>query len=410
MAADDIWILGINMTRFGKHRNKDTVDLAAEAARRALKDGGVTMKDMGVIAAGNLMGGTRLGQQLQKQIGQTGIPVYNVANACATGATALRTAIMAVKAGEARYGLAVGAEKLAGAGLLSTGGVTEKDGAVYEPSGRYGAVAQLDGRVGTRTLPGIFAQIGMEYGHRYGGTSFELFARIAEKNHAHSTLNPLAAYTKKMSLSEIMGDVMIAYPNTRPMCSANCDGAAAAVVTSGETLKNLSGEQRRRAVKVAASVLTTDPWQEACQVLPDINTLTRNAAAQAYEQAGVGPEELDLVELHDCFATAELVHYDNLMLCPPGGAVELFNSGATWRDGRIPVNVSGGLESKGHPVAATGIANIWEICAHLRDEAGDRQIQDAKVGLAHVIGLGSTCGVHILEKARLSPERARGRV
>ena len=158
-------------------------------------------------------------------------------------------------------------------------------------------------------------------------------------------------------------------------------------------------EQQRRAVKVSASVLTTDPWEEACQVLPDVNTLTRNAAQQAYEQAGVGPEDLDLVELHDCFATAELVHYDNLMLCEPGGAVDFFNSGATWRDGTTPVNVSGGLESKGHPIAATGIANIWEVCHHLRGEAGDRQIDGAKVGLAHVIGLGSACGVHILERS-----------
>ena len=196
-----------------------------------------------------------------------------------------------------------------------------------------------------------------------------------------------------------MGDVMIAYPNTRPMCSANCDGAAAAVVVADSTLKTLSKEQQRRAVKVSASILTTDPWEEACQVLPNVNTLTRNAARQAYEQAGVSPEDLDLVELHDCFATAELVHYDNLMLCPPGGAVDYFESGATLRDGATPVNVSGGLESKGHPIAATGIANIWEVCHHLRGEAGDRQIPGATVGLAQVIGLGSACGVHILEKA-----------
>jgi len=398
--AEDVWILGITMTKFGKHPDKDMVDLAAEAARGALSDAGVTMKDMGILAAGNLMNASAgIGQQLQKQIGQTGIPVYNVANACATGATALRTAVMAIKAGECDYGLAVGVEKLAGAGLLGAGGGSGSSGTHYEPSGRYGAVATTDGRIGTTTMPGTFAQIGMEYGHKYGGTSFELFAKISEKNHAHSTLNPLAAYTKKMSLEQIMGDVMIAYPNTRPMCSANCDGAAAAVVVSDSKLKTLSLEQRKRAVKIAASVLTSDPWQEACQILPDVNTLTRNAARQAYEQAGVGPEDLDLVELHDCFATAELVHYDNLMLCEEGGAVDFFNSGAPWRDGKTPVNVSGGLESKGHPIAATGIANIWEVCHHLRGEAGDRQIQGAKVGLAHVIGLGSACGVHILERS-----------
>ncbi|GAC1313856.1 MAG: lipid-transfer protein [Acidimicrobiales bacterium] len=399
MASDDIWILGINMTKFGKHADKDVVDLASEAALGALADGQVTMKDMGVLAAGNLMNASAgIGQQLQKQIGQTGIPVFNVANACATGATALRTAIMAIKAGECDMGLAVGVEKLSGAGLLA-GGSRKADDGTFTPSGRYGAVVPVDGRIGTETMPGTFAQIGMEYGHKYGGTTFELFARISEKNHAHSTLNPMAAYQKKMTIEQIMGDVMIAYPNTRPMCSANCDGAAAAVVVSGAKLKTLSLEQQKRALKVSASVLTSDPWQESCQILPDVNTLTRLAATQAYEAAGVAPEDLDLVELHDCFATAELVHYDNLMLCPEGGAVDFFESGATWRDGKTPVNVSGGLESKGHPIAATGIANIWEVATHLRGEAGPRQIDGAKVGLAHVIGLGSACGVHILEKA-----------
>ena len=397
--SDDVWILGIHMTKFGKHPDEDLVDLASEAAMAALADGGVTMRDMGVLAAGSLMAAAAgLGQQVQKQIGQTGIPVYNVANACATGATALRTAIMAVKAGECDMGLAIGAEKLAGAGLLA-GGNRKDDADTWTPKGRYGAVAPVDGRIGTEIMPGVFAQIGTEYGHRYGGTSFELFARISEKNHAHSTLNPLAAYTKRMSLEQIMGDVMIAYPNTRPMCSANCDGAAAAVVVSGERLRTMDPNQRRRAVKVSASVLTSDPWDEACQVLPDVNTLTRNAARQAYEASGVAPDDLDLVELHDCFATAELVHYDNLMLCAPGEAAAFFESGATWRDGTTPVNVSGGLQSKGHPIGATGIANIWEVCHHLRGEAGDRQIEGATVGLAHVIGLGSACGVHVLERA-----------
>ena len=395
--SDDVWILGINMTKFGKHPDKDVLDLAAEAASAALADGGVTMRDMEILAYGNLLGRT-IGQHLLQQIGQFGIPVFNVSNACSTGATALRQTIMAVKAGEVDYGLAVGVEKLAGAGLLAGGERTE-DAKTWTPEGRFGSVAPLDGRVGTETMPGVFAQIGMEYGQKWGGTSFELFARISEKNHAHSTLNPLAAYSKRMTLDEIMGDVMIAYPNTRAMCSANCDGAAAAVVVSDAKLKTLSLEQRRRAVKVAASVLTSDPWVESGQSLPDIHTVTKNAASQAYEAAGIGPDDLDLVELHDCFATAELVHYDNLSLCEPGGAVDFFNSGAPWRDGRMPVNVSGGLESKGHPVAATGLANIWELCQHLRAEAGDRQIPGAKVGLAHVIGLGSSCAVHILEGA-----------
>jgi acetyl-CoA acetyltransferase len=394
----DIWILGINMTKFGKHLDKDIVDLGAEAAMAAIADAGVSMNDIGVLAAGNLMGRGAIAQNLQKQIGQTGIPAFNVANACATGATALRVAIMAIKAGETDMGLAVGVEKLAGAGLLGASAPKSTEGG-WKPEGRFGAVAGMDGRIGTDNMPGTFAQVGMEYGHKYGGATFELFAKISEKNHSHSTLNPLAAYTKAMSLEQIMNEPMIAYPNTRAMCSANCDGAAAAVVVSGEKLRTLSLEQQRRAVKVSASILTSDPYQEACQVLPDVNTLTRMAAKQAYEQAGIGPEDLDLVELHDCFATAELVHYDNLGLCEEGGAVDFFNSGAPWRDGRLPVNVSGGLQSKGHPIAATGIANIWEVCQHLRGEAGPRQIEGARVGLAHVIGLASACGIHILEKS-----------
>lgn len=401
--AEDVWILGINMTRFGKRPESDMVDLASEATLAALADGGVTMKDIGVIAAGSLMGGGGLGQQLQKQVGQTGVPVYNVVNACATGATAIRTVVMAIKSGEVDMGLAVGVEKLAGAGLLGGGGRAKSDKTVFEPRGRYGAVTSVDGRIGTDTMPGVFAQIGMQYinEHPYAGNEFELFARISEKNHSHSTLNPLAAYSKAMSLEQIMSDVMIAYPNTRPMCSANCDGGAAAVLVSGTKLRTLSLEQRRRAVKISASILTSDPYEPGCQILPDVNTLTRSAAQQAYEASGVGPEDLDLVELHDCFATAELVHYDNLGLCEPGGAADLFESGATWRTGSMPVNVSGGLQSKGHPIAATGIANVWEVCHHLRGEAGDRQIEGAKVGLAHVIGLGSACGVHVLERSGL---------
>jgi acetyl-CoA acyltransferase len=397
--SDDVWVLGIHMTRFGKHPDKDVVDLASESVLGALADAGVAMTDIDVIGAGNLMGASAgIGQQVQKQVGQTGIPVYNVVNACATGATALRVAYLEIKAGESDMGLAFGVEKLAGAGLLG-GGQGTADGGKWARRGRFGAVTGLEGHTGTSNMPGVFAQVGLDYAHRYGGADFELFARIAEKNHAHSTLNPLAAHQKPMSAQQIMADVMVAYPNTRPMCSANVDGAAAAVLVSGERLKRLSPEQRRRAVKITASVLTTDPWQESCQVLPDVSTLTKAAAKKAYAMAGVDPGDLDLVELHDCFATAELVHYDNLMLCPEGGAVDFFNSGAPWRDGTTPVNVSGGLESKGHPIAATGIANIFEVATQLRGEAGPRQIEGARVGLTHVIGLGQACGIHILERS-----------
>jgi len=398
--TDDVWILGAYMTKFGRYPDHDLIDLASEAALGALADADVSITDIEVLGAGSLFNAQAgVGQQLQKQIGQTGIPVYNVANACATGATALRTVYLTIKAGEADMGMAVGVEQMGKGGLLGAGGFGDRARNVYEPKGRYGSVMQVEGLVGTGLMPGVFAMAGMEYAHEHGGVGFEQFAKVAEKNHAHSTLNPLAHYRKQFSLDEIMGAEMMAYPNTLLMCCPNTDGSAAVVVVSGEKLRTLSADQQRRAVKISASVLTSDPWTETAQVQPDVNTLTRNAADKAYEISGVDPQDLDLVELHDCFATAELIHYDNLRLCEPGGAGKFIDERGPWRDGKIPVNVSGGLISKGHPIGATGLANVFEVATHLRGEAGDRQVEGATVGLTHVIGLGSACAVHVLEKA-----------
>jgi acetyl-CoA acetyltransferase len=401
MADDSVWIIGASMTKFGRYDDKDVVDLASEAALAALSDAQTTIHDMDVLASGNLQQASAMvGQRIQKQIGQTGIPVFNVANACATGATAVRSVYLAIKAGEADMGLAVGSEQMGKAGLLGAAGRGRADGdRVFERSGRYGSVMGTEGILGTGLMPGVFAQAGMEYAKEHEGVGFEQFAKVAEKNHAHSTLNPLAQYQKAFSLEEIKGAPMVSYPNTVLMCCPTGDGAAAVVLVSGERLQSLPADVRKRAVKVAASVLTSDPWCESGQEQPDVNTLTRLAADKAYEQAGIDPQDLDLVELHDCFATAELLHYDNLRLCEPGGAGDFIDSRGPWRDGRIPVNVSGGLISKGHPLGATGVANLYEVTTHLRGEAGDRQVEGAKVGLAHVIGLGSSCAVHILERA-----------
>jgi acetyl-CoA acyltransferase len=396
--SDSLWIIGVSMTRFMRYKDKDVVDLGSEAALGALDDAGVTIGDMDILASGCLMDNGSVGQRIQKQIGQTGIPVYNVANACATGATALRVAAMAIKAGEADMGLAVGVEQLGKAGLLGVS-ARKDDKKTYQPAGRYGALGPIEGYLGTSLMPGTFAQSGMEYAYLHDGVGFEQFAKVAEKNHAHSVLNPLAQYQKAFSLEEIMSSEMIAYPNTVLMCCPTGDGAAAAVIVSGERLTSLPAEVRRRAVKVSASVMTSDPYVDGGSVQYDVNTLTRQAADKAYEAAGVSPSDLDLVELHDCFATAELRHYDNLRLCPEGGAGEFIDKRGPWRDGQIPVNVSGGLLSKGHPLGATGIANIFEVATHLRGEAGDRQIEGARVGMTHVIGLGSACAIHILEKA-----------
>lgn len=397
MSSGDVWIIGAAMTPFGRFADKDLIDLAAEATLGALADADLTMADIGVLALGNVYeANSHNGQRLQKQVGQTGIPVFNVVNACATGATAVRVVMLSILAGEADIGLAVGVEKMGKMGMIGSAAKPRSEQRVFEPKGRYGSVMKTEGVLGTGLMPGVFAQAGTEYALAHGVTITQ-FAKVAQKNHAHSVLNPLAQYRKEFSLEEILSAEMISYPNTLPMCCPTGDGAAAVVLVSDARLRTLDPDVRRRAVKISASVMTSDPWSESGQALPDVNTLTRMAADAAYEKAGIGPEDLDLVELHDCFATAELLHYDNLRLCEPGGAGDFIDSGAPWRDGKLPVNVSGGLLSKGHPLGATGVANLFEIVTHLRGEAGPRQIENAKVGLAHVIGLASACAVHILE-------------
>ena len=239
-------------------------------------------------------------------------------------------------------------------------------------------------------MPAVFGQAGMEHIRKYGTTP-EQFAKVAVKNHHHATLNPLSQYQVETPLEQVMGARMVAYPNTLLMCCPSGDGAAAAVVVSARKARELGAT-----VRVLASVLTSDPWSERDLTQPDVNTLTRNAAKVAYERAGVGPGDVDLVELHDCFATAELLHYENLGLCKDGEAGRMIDEGETTHGGRVPVNVSGGLLSKGHPLGATGVANIYEVVQHLRSRAGARQVPDAKVGLAHVIGLGSACTINVL--------------
>jgi acetyl-CoA acyltransferase len=252
-----------------------------------------------------------------------------------------------------------------------------------------------EGLFGSASMPAVFAEAGMVHAEKYG-TTIEQFAKVAVKNHYHATMNPKAMYRKETPLDEVLASEMIAYPLTKLMCSANVDGAAAMVLVSEKKAKQLG---LSRAVKIRGSALTSDPYEPRNPVMFDANSVTRIAAKQAYEMAGVGPEDLDLVELHDCFATAELLHYENLGLCGEGEAGRMIDEGETQLGGKIPVNVSGGLLSKGHPIGATGVANMVEIVQHLRGEAGERQVEGAKMGLSHVLGFGAATGVHILEKA-----------
>src|SRR5437588_3446715 len=249
--GESVWVLGAAMTKIGRYPDRDVVDLASEAALDALDDAGVTIFDMDVLASGNMfnaMGG--IGQQIQQQIGQTGIPVYNVVNACATGATAVRTVYLSIAAGESDMGIAVGSEQMGKMGLLGPAGQARAEKHVYEPAGRYGAVMPAEGVLGTGLMPGVFGQAGMEYAYEHDGVGFEQFAKVAEKNHAHSTLNPLAQYQKRFSLEEIMDARVISYPNTLPMCCPTGDGAAAVVLVSEAKLRTLDLDHRWRAAQL----------------------------------------------------------------------------------------------------------------------------------------------------------------
>ncbi len=376
----DAYIVGVDMIKFGRFPERSVPDIGAESALLALDDAGLKIQDMQALYCGNLyQASAMVGQRILQEIGQTGVPVVNTANACATGATAFREAWMAVKAGVYDLVLAVGVEQM-GKGLLGGGG--------------GGKGIPKEGLLGSGLMPAVFAEAGMEHAKNHG-TTFEQFAKVSVKNHHHSTLNPKAMYQIETPLEMVMNAEMIAYPNTKLMCSVNVDGSAAAVIASEKKAKELG--LMKRAVRVRASALTSDPWQERDLVMPDVNTCTRQAAKTAYEMAGCGPEDIDLVELHDCFATAEILHYENLGLCGDGEAGKMIDEGQTALGGRIPVNCSGGLLSKGHPLGATGIANIYEVSTHLRGEANKRQVEGAKLGLTHVIGLGSACAIHVLE-------------
>lgn len=378
----DVYIVGVDMIKFGRFPDRTIPNLAAESALLALDDAGLTIKDMQALFCGNLAQARgMIGQRMLAEIGQTGIPVTNVANACATGATAFRDAWMSIKAGVYDLVLAVGVEQM-GKGLLGGG-----DG------------VSTEGVIGSGTMPAMFSHIGMEHSRKYG-TTFAQFARVSVKNHWHSTMNPKSMYRKETPLQEVMAAEMIAYPNTKLMCSVNVDGSAAAVLASEKKVRQLG--LMDRAVRVRASELSSNPFVERQLAMPDFSAATRLAAKNAYEQAGVGPQDINLVELHDCFATAEIVHYENLGLCADGDAGKLIDSGDTQLGGRVPVNVSGGLLSKGHPLGATGIANIYEVATHLRGAAGERQVEGARLGLTHVVGggpgMGSACAIHVLEK------------
>ena len=380
---EQVAIIGVGMTGFGKHPQRSLVDLAAEAARDAIKDAGIRPAQIGAGffangLAGRLFGDFTIGQNVLWQVGINRVPVINVENACTSGSTALYLAANAVAAGQAEAAIAVGAEKMyvPEFGLISSG------------------QSELDTQLGL-VAPASFALRAVRYMAEFGATPEQL-AQVAVKNRRHAQRNPRAQYRDPITVEEVLASPMIVDPLTRLQCCPIADGAAAAVVCSASVARRF-----KRAIKLNAMVLTSGGY-ESPQDLVRWETDYRSCRL-AYEKAGVGPEDLNVAEVHDAFSISEILHYEAMGLCNAGEGVRLVAEGVTALGGRCPVNVSGGLLSRGHPVGATGIAQVFEIVTQLRNEAGERQVSGASVGLAHCMGGDKaadtkSCTVAILSK------------
>ncbi len=387
----DAYIAGVGMTHFGKHLETGLKALGAEAVQKALADAGIGQDDLEAAWVGNAAAGLVTGQEsirgevVLRSIGIGKIPVVNVENACASASTALNQAAAMVSAGLYDTVLALGVEKLyhadkqrtfgAFSGAVDVEALGEIMASLKQAAEQGGATAAASGAGQKRSMfMDIYAMAARAHMERYG-TTVEQFAGISAKNSFHGSMNPRAQFREQLSVEDVLRAPMIAEPLTRPMCSPVGDGAAAVVIVSERKARELGLE---RPVRVAASVLRSG-WDHG----PDEDGLSETCAQQAYEEAGVGPEDLSVVELHDASAPAELIAYASLGLCAKGEGGKLVEDGSTRLGGRTPVNTSGGLLRKGHPVGATGIAQIVELTEQLQGRSGDRQVEGAKVGLAH---------------------------
>ncbi|WP_326662742.1 lipid-transfer protein [Streptomyces sp. NBC_00385] len=395
------YIVGVGMTKFEKPETRDWQywDMVKEAGTAALSDASVAYEDIQQAAVGYCFQASTAGQRAVYELGLTGIPVYNVNNNCATGSTALMMARQFVEGGASDCVLALGFEKMA-RGSLGGGG---SDGGAGDfktsPVARhYGIMAAAHGFEMTPPTAQIFGNAAREHMERYGTTEAQL-AAVAAKNHRHSAGNPYAQFQDPYTVDEVLAAKPIHRPLTRLQCSPTSDGAAAAVVVSERFVEQHGlGD---RAVEIAAQAMTTDTEASfASGTCIDAVGLpmSREAARQVYETAGIGADDLDVIELHDCFSINELLTYEALGLCGEGESGALVESGATTHGGRWVVNPSGGLISKGHPLGATGIAQAAELTWQLRGEAGPRQVPDARTGLAHNIGLGGAAVVTLLRR------------
>ncbi|WP_197359858.1 thiolase C-terminal domain-containing protein, partial [Streptomyces clavuligerus] len=379
-------IAGVGMTAFEKPETGDRPywDMAAEAGAQALADAGISYEDVEQVPVGHCLQPSTAGQRAVYALGLTGIPVYNVNNNCATGATALMLARQLVEGGAADCVLALGFEKMRRGALGA--GMDGGDFAASPVARHYGIMAAAHGFEATPPTAQIFGNAAREHMERHGTTEAQL-AAVAAKNHRHSAANPRAQFREVWTVEEILAARTVHRPLTKLQCSPTSDGAAAVVVVS-ERFAARRG-LRNRAVEIAGQAMATDTGDSfASGSCIDVVGLpmSRAAARRACDSAGLGIEDVDVVELHDCFSINELLTYEALGMCAEGASGELVESGATTYGGRWVVNPSGGLISKGHPLGATGLAQAAELVWQLRGEAGARQVAGARVGLAHNIG------------------------
>jgi len=390
---NEVYVAGVSMTHFGKHLNRSIKDLAAEALEGALADAGARREQIGAVFYGNCVQGHMEGQDMVRgeialrEAGIERVPVVNVENACATGSTALHMAISYVKSGACDVALAIGVEKMFSTDKALMFAAFDGAWDVHTIEKNRDLLMNLG--EGVPVPPGstsdkpysvfmdVYAGLCRLHMKTYGTTQRQL-AAVAAKNHQHSTLNPLSQYQQPFTIDQVMAAPPITFPLTLPMCSPISDGAAATIVCNAAGLAKLNGAAKR-AKRVLASVLQTGSERSAADYAKHASRL---AAQRAYEQAGVGPKDVSVAEVHDATAMGEIIEVEAIGLVGPGEAGPAAERGEFTLGGRVPVNPSGGLESKGHPIGATGLAQVFELVTQLRGEAGPRQVQGARIALA----------------------------
>jgi acetyl-CoA acetyltransferase len=370
--------------------------MAREAGTKALEDAGIPYDRVEQVVVGYCYGDSTSGERAVYEIGLTGVPIYNVNNNCSTGSSALFLAKQLVEGGAAECALALGFEKMekGSLGLKFTDRRPPMDKHFY-------LMKDLRGIAAAPPAPQMFGNAGIEHMERYGTTA-EQFAKIGHKNHKHSVNNPYSQFQDEYTLEQILGAPIVYGPLTKLQCCPTSDGAGAALVASEEFVRR--HELEDRAIEILGMAMATDrksTFDEKSMIKLVGYDMTRAAADKVYEQSGLGPENVDVIELHDCFSTNELLTYEALRLCAEGAGGELIDSGAVTYGGQWVVNPSGGLISKGHPLGATGLAQCSELTWQLRGEAGKRQVEGAKVGLQHNLGLGGAAVVALYRKADL---------